>query len=94
MDPRMAVYLQSFAGTPNMRMFDDAQGRHWQAALMDASYGDVLLIFGRIGGAEVLQAPLGAEAANIAEAEQFVEALDEEGLRGFLAKASPWNGQA
>ncbi|MEO8993620.1 MAG: hypothetical protein ABI299_03445 [Rhodanobacter sp.] len=77
-----------------MRMFDDAQGRHWQAATMDASYGEVLLIFGRIGGPEVLQASLAAEAANVAEAEQFVEALDEDGLRRLLAKASPWDGNA
>lgn len=77
-----------------MRMFDDAQGHHWQAALMDASYGEVLLIFGRIGGTEVLQVSLGAEAANVAEAQLFVEALDESGLRGLLAKASPWNNNA
>ena len=75
-----------------MRTFDDAQGRHWQAALMEASYGGVLLILGRLGGNEVLQYSLDADAANITEAEQWLAAQDVAGLCGVLAEAVPWNG--
>ncbi len=75
-----------------MRTFDDAQGRHWQAALMEASYGGVMLVFGRIEGDEVLQRSLDADAANLIEAEQLLVELNEGGLRGYLAEAVPWSG--
>ena len=74
-----------------MRTFDDAQGQRWQAALMEASFGGVVLVFGRIGGSEVLQKPLDAQAANITAAEELLAALDESGLRTFLAEAVPWS---
>ncbi|HTM27946.1 MAG TPA: hypothetical protein VL097_01130 [Rhodanobacter sp.] len=74
-----------------MRTFDDAQGQHWQAALMEASFGGVVLVFGRIGGSEVLQQPLDAEVANLTQAEQLLADLDEAGLRRFLAAAVPWS---
>ena len=74
-----------------MLTFDDAQGRHWQAALLEASFGGVTLVFGRIGGNEVLQKPLDADAASITAAEELLAALDEAGLRGFLAQAVPWS---
>jgi hypothetical protein len=73
-----------------MRTFDDTQGQHWQAALMEASFGGVVLVFGRIGGNEVLQKALDAEAANLDAAEQLLANLDEAGLRAFLAEAVPW----
>lgn len=38
-----------------MRTFNDAHGDQWQVALMEGSYGDVALMFGRLGGGEVLQ---------------------------------------
>lgn len=72
-----------------MRSFDDAQGGHWQVALMNGSYGNVEFIFGRIGGDEVLQRPLDAEVANLGEASQLVAELDEAGLRAYLAEATP-----
>ena len=28
-----------------MRSFDDSHGQHWQAALLDGSYGNVMLVF-------------------------------------------------
>lgn len=74
-----------------MRSFDDAQGGHWQVALMEGSYGGVELIFGRLGGDEVLQKALDAEAANLSEAAQLVAELDEAGLCAFLAEAIPWS---
>lgn len=74
-----------------MRNFDDAQGGHWQAALMEASFGSVALIFGRIGDTQALVRPMHAEAANFSEAEQVLAKLDEAGLRAFLAEARPWS---
>lgn len=74
-----------------MRTFDDTQGRHWQAALMEASFGGVVLVFGRLGGSEVLQKSLDADAANLDAAEQLLANLDEAGLQALLAEAVPWS---
>lgn len=74
-----------------MRTFDDTQGGHWQAALMEGSYGSVELIFGRIGGdGEVLHWALDAEAVNMTDATQLVADQDEAGLCAWLAEATPW----
>lgn len=72
-----------------MRSFDDSDGRHWQAALMEASFGNVLMIFSRIGDEGVLKKPLAA--ANLPQAEQLLADADEAALRGLLAEAVPWN---
>ncbi len=74
-----------------MRTFDDLQGRQWQAALMEASFGSVVLVFGRLGGSEVVQKTLDAEAANITAAEALLANLDDAGLRALLAEAAPWS---
>ncbi len=71
-----------------MRSFDDEHGSHWQAALMEASFGNVLLIFTRIGGEGVLQRPL--ETANMQEAQQLLADAGESRLRTLLADAQPW----
>lgn len=71
-----------------MRSFEDAKGGHWQAALMEASFGNVLMIFSRIGDDGVLQKPL--DAANYHEAEQLLADADESLLRNLLASARPW----
>lgn len=71
-----------------MRSFDDSEGAHWQAALMQASFGNVLVIFSRIGGEGALKTPLAA--ANLPEAEQLLADADEASLRGLLAEAVPW----
>ncbi len=73
-----------------MRTFDDMHGGRWQAALMEGSYGSVELIFGRLGGGEVLHRSLDAEVANLADAARRVAELDEAGLRAWLAEAAPW----
>ena len=72
-----------------MRSFDDETGGHWQAALLEASFGNVLAIFSRIGGDGVLHAPL--DSANLHEAEQLLADADEAKLRELLAGARAWN---
>jgi hypothetical protein len=71
-----------------MRTLDDEHGDHWQAALLEASFGNVLLIFSRIGGEGVLHKTL--DTANYREAEQWLAGADEAALRGMLDKAEPW----
>ncbi|HKU79674.1 MAG TPA: hypothetical protein VJQ42_07490 [Rhodanobacteraceae bacterium] len=71
-----------------MRSFDDEHGGHWQAALLEASFGNVLLIFSRIGGEGVLHKAL--DTANYHEAEQWLAGSDEAALRTSLAEAKPW----
>ena len=71
-----------------MRSFDDEHGRHWQAALLEASFGNVMLVFSRIGGAGVLQETL--DTANYHEAEQWLAGSDDATLRTRLAEAKPW----
>lgn len=71
-----------------MRSFDDERGSHWQAALMEASFGNVSLVFTKIGAEGVLRAPL--DAANFREAEDWLAEADEERLRAMLAEAEPW----
>lgn len=73
-----------------MRSFDDELGHHWQAAIMEASYGNVLLVFSRLGASDVLQATL--DAAHLREAEEMLAAADEAALRALLADATPWEG--
>lgn len=73
-----------------MRTFDDGQGQHWQAALLEASYGHIMLLFSPLaGGGEVRQKLLDAD--HLAEAEQWLPTLDDEALRALLAQASPWD---
>jgi hypothetical protein len=69
-----------------MRAFQDSQGRRWQAALLEASYGQILLILSD----GVLQAVMSAE--HLAEAEAQLAALDDDALRALLAQAAPWGG--
>lgn len=72
-----------------MRTFDDNQGNHWQAALLDASYGNIVLVLSPLHGSDIRQLLL--EAENLAEGEAQLAALDEAGLRGMLDKADPWD---
>jgi hypothetical protein len=71
-----------------MRSFDDELGRHWQVALLEASFGNALMVFSRIGGEGVLHKTL--DTANYHEAEQWLAGADEAALRGMLDKAEPW----
>ncbi|MEO6972398.1 MAG: hypothetical protein ABI135_03115 [Rhodoferax sp.] len=72
-----------------MRSFDDAQGNRWEAAMLEASYGTMLVIFSRIGGDEVLKNTI--DAASLPEAEQWLAEMDEAGLRTTLVEAVPWS---
>jgi hypothetical protein len=72
-----------------MRSFDDDAGNHWQAALMEASFGNVLMIFSRIGADGAMKKPL--DSANLHEAEQLLAEADEATLRRLLSDAVPWN---
>jgi len=71
-----------------MRSFDDEHGGHWQAALLEASFGSILLIFSRIGGEGVVHRTL--DTANYREAEQWLAGADDVALRTLLEKAEPW----
>ena len=71
-----------------MRSFDDEHGGHWQAALLEASFGNVMLIFSRLGGEGVRQKTL--DTSNYREAEQWLAGSDAAALRALLAKAEPW----
>lgn len=72
-----------------MRSFDDERGGHWQSALMEASFGNVLMVFSRIGAEDVFHTTL--DSANFHEAEQWLAGADETRLRSLLAGAKPWN---
>ncbi len=71
-----------------MRRFGDGRGGHWEAALLEASFGNVMLIFSRIGGEGVLQKTL--DTGNYREAEQWLAGSDDAALRALLAEAQPW----
>lgn len=71
-----------------MRSFDDERGAHWQAALMEASFGNALLVFSRIGAPDVLQTTL--DVANFREAEDWLAGAGEDRLRALLTDAKPW----
>lgn len=72
-----------------MRTFDDPQGRRWQAALLEASYGHIMLLFDSIEGSEVRQKLLDAD--HLAEAEAWLPTLGDDALRALLAQSSPWD---
>lgn len=72
-----------------MRCFDDAQGRQWDAALLDASYGNILLIFSARQGQDIRQQLLGAE--NQAQADAQLAAFSDDELRTQLDLAQPWD---
>lgn len=71
-----------------MRSFDNAQGEHWQAALMEASFGNTLLVFSRIGGDGVRVQPL--ETANYSESEHWLAATEAAELCRLLDGAKPF----
>ncbi|MBN8728335.1 MAG: hypothetical protein J0H15_11635 [Xanthomonadales bacterium] len=75
-----------------MRSFTDADGRRWQAALLDASYGEVLLVFSPAQGAGNRASPLAA--GNLAEAMGEFAALDEAGLQRLLGQSEPYDPAA
>lgn len=71
-----------------MRSFDDTAGHHWQAALMEASFGNVLMVFSRIGDDGVYKKPLAT--ATLGEAEQLLADANPAALQAMLDQAEPW----
>ena len=71
-----------------MRSFDDTQGCTWQAALLEASYGNIALIFSPLRGEGLRQTLMAAQT--LPEAEAQLAALDAAGLRALLAQARAW----
>ncbi|HET7300432.1 MAG TPA: hypothetical protein VFJ01_07235 [Oleiagrimonas sp.] len=72
-----------------MRTFIDNQGKRWHAALLEASYGNIMLVFSPLQGDGIRQQLLGVE--NLAEGEMLFAELDNAGLVAMLDDAAPWN---
>jgi len=72
-----------------MRTFEDNQGKRWQATLLNGSYGNIALLFSPIHGQEIHHLPWDVE--NIAEGENRLADLDDDGLRALLSEAAPWD---
>ena len=71
-----------------MRSFESLDGQRWQAALLEASYGQILLIFSPAAGDELRQHLMMAEY--LAQAQQQLDATDDAALAQWLADATPW----
>jgi hypothetical protein len=72
-----------------MRSFSDSHGQEWHADVMGASYGNMLVLFWRLGSFEVFKSPL--RAGNHLAAEHEIAALSDEELRTRLTNAEPWS---
>lgn len=72
-----------------MRSFEDSQGQTWQAALLDASYGVVLLIFSPMHAGELRRYAMPSE--NLAHAQSELAAMELEVLQQLLVDAEPWD---
>jgi hypothetical protein len=73
-----------------MRRFSDETGSPWDATLGRESWGTFVILFTRATGGEVRKAVLAAET--MLDAQQELEALAEQELRGRLATSQPWTG--
>jgi len=71
-----------------MRTFDDAHGQAWQAALLEASYGQLWLVFSPMGGGELRQCP--CPASGRAEAQAALASCAVADLRAWLDAATSW----
>lgn len=72
-----------------MRTFNDPQGNAWQAALLDASYGNVTLLFSPLRGNDIRQYGMPADTMDEAQA-QFAGFSDAQ-LLALWEQAEPWN---
>lgn len=72
-----------------MRNFTDCSGKQWDATLLDASYGNILVIFSPVHGNDTRQKLMPAE--NQQEAQEQLTNMDEAQLRATLAEAKPWD---
>ncbi|HEX7385816.1 MAG TPA: hypothetical protein VF285_00890 [Castellaniella sp.] len=69
-------------------MLTDSLGQAWQAALLDASYGSVALLFSPLRGSDIRCYEMPADT--MAQAEAQLAAMTEADLLGLLAEAQPW----
>ncbi|MDT3679502.1 MAG: hypothetical protein ROZ64_11790 [Burkholderiaceae bacterium] len=72
-----------------MRTFEDDRGRRWQAALLEASWGNVLLLFSAFDGDDTRQQLL--DAQNMSEAVSRLAVMSDDELRALLSTASAWD---
>lgn len=72
-----------------MRTVQDSDKKCWQAALLEASYGHIMLVFSPLEGDGIRQRLLDAD--HLAEAEMKLAALDDDQLRALLAEAQSWD---
>lgn len=71
-----------------MRSFSDGDGHTWQADVIEASYGSMIMLFSRLGSFELYQSALATDNRLLAESE--IAALSEMELRTRLKEAEPW----
>lgn len=72
-----------------MRDFYDEGGCQWDAAIGEESYGAMVLRFSQRDSREVQKSPF--DAATKIAAEQELDALAVDQLRGRLRNAEPWH---
>ena len=73
----------------SVRTFDDSDGQRWQAAVLDASYGVILLVFSPLHGDAIRRGQL--QVVNLAEGLDWIAAADEDALREQLGAADLWD---
>jgi len=67
-----------------MRSFEDSHGQHWQAALLDGSYGNIMLVFSPMQSGMIRRRAL--QVSTMAEAMAVLAGLDEDGRAGDVAR--------
>ncbi|CAM5189509.1 hypothetical protein CDEF62S_04194 [Castellaniella defragrans] len=72
-----------------MRTLTDPQGHVWQAALLEASYGNVALLFSPLRGSDIRCQEMPADT--MAEAEAQFASMADEALLALLEGARPWS---
>lgn len=71
-----------------MRSFEDQQGRSWQSALIEASYGQIFLVFSPLDTTDVRQYTMPAD--NLEQANLAFAAISDDDLRLMLEQSIPW----
>jgi len=71
-----------------MRRFTDDDGQPWDAAIGRESWGTFVILFTPVSGGGSRKTMLGADA--MLDAQQELDALDENELRQRLIASQPW----
>lgn len=72
-----------------MRTFKDTNGNEWQAAVLEASYGSVALVFSPARGDGIRHVAMPVQ--NLMEAMARLAQMDEARLQQLLEDAEPWD---